>query len=104
MKIIPAKQKGQKSQYTESLETIVAYKPIKVNPNGLSIIEATCVSVRTNQTTTRNAAKEAAENLAGKSFKLTVGPTGKIEDRRELEKLLRKLRKPRSGLTANRAG
>ena len=82
---------GEKNRYTESLDMIVAYKPIKVNPYGLSIIEATCESVRTNQTTKRNTHKEAAENFAGKSFKFTVGPTGKIEDRTELEKLLKEV-------------
>jgi hypothetical protein len=76
-----------KSQYTESLETIIAYKPVKVEPNGLSIIEATCESVKSSQMT-KGTQKDATENLAGKSFKLTVGPTGKIEDRKELEKLL----------------
>jgi hypothetical protein len=84
-----AANKEQKSRYNESLETIIAYKPVKVEPYGLSIIEATCESVRTSQITTRNKPKEATENLAGKSFKLTVGPTGKIEDRKELEQLLK---------------
>ncbi len=81
---------GEKSRYTESLEIIVAYKPVKVEPNGLSIIEATCESIKA-QTMVGSSHKEAAENFAGKSFRFTVGPTGKIEDRTELQKLLKEV-------------
>ena len=86
----PGKAGGEKTRYTESLEMTIAYKPVEVEPNGLSIIEATCESIKT-QTTAGNSNKEAAENFAGKSFKLTVGPAGKIEDRTELQKLLKEV-------------
>jgi hypothetical protein len=90
--------KAAASRYNESLETVIAYKPVKVNAKGASIIEATCESVKTSRMT-GGTRKEATENLAGKSFKLTVGPSGKIEDRKELQKLIMEI-----GATAFRPG
>jgi hypothetical protein len=85
------KDKVLKTQYAESLEAILVYNPVKVDPYGISVIEANCVSVRANQMAAGNALGEAAKNFAGKSFKFTVGPTGKIEDRSELEKLIKEV-------------
>jgi len=77
---------------SETMEMVVAYTPIEIDPYGLTTIEATCESVKIKRSSSRSrraANKDAAQSLAGKSFTFTVGPTGKIEDYSELEKLIR---------------
>jgi len=85
------KKQGQPQKTIESLELVMAYKPIKADPFGLTQIECTCESVKVsrgalggkNQTT-----GDAIKNLKGKSFVLELSPVGKIEDFRQLEKVL----------------
>ena len=76
---------------TESMEMVMVYTPIEVKPYGLTTIKATCSSVkvtRSKGTSARGGTKDAMESLPGKTFTVTVGPTGKIEDYSQLEKLL----------------
>lgn len=76
---------------SESMEMIMSYTPIEVNPYGLTTIKATCNSVRaTRSKSTRGqgGAKDAVENLPGKTFTFTVGPTGRIEDYSQLVQLI----------------
>lgn len=78
---------------TESLNIVMAYTPIEVDPFGLSTIKATCKSAkvsRTKQTGARGQ-KDAAEHFAGKTYTFKVGPTGKIEDNSELDKLIKQV-------------
>jgi hypothetical protein len=76
---------------SESLEIIMAYTPIEVDPYGLTKVKATCESVKVARSKGPN--RDAVENLAGKTFILTVGPTGKIEDYSQLDQLLKELGK-----------
>jgi hypothetical protein len=71
---------------SESLEMVVSYTPVEVNPFGLTTIKATCESVRTRRS--KGSQKDAVESLKGKSFTFTVGPTGIIEDRSQLTALI----------------
>jgi hypothetical protein len=71
----------------ESLEMVVTYTPIEINPYGLTTIEATCKSIKA--TRSKGSHKDAAEYLAGRTYKFTVEPTGKIEDYSQLDKLLK---------------
>ncbi len=89
----PKKAKTKAQDYSESMEMVVEYKPIKVDPYGLTIIEATCKSVKAKRNYGGGSGKDAVENLAGKSFTFTVGPTGKIEDYSDLEKLIKQIGK-----------
>ena len=76
---------------SESMELVMSYTPVELKPYGLTTIKATCDSAkvtRSKGTARRGAMKDAVEALAGKSFVFTVGPTGKIEDYSQLEKLL----------------
>jgi hypothetical protein len=85
------KQQGQPQKTTESLELVMAYKPIKVNPFGLTKIECTCESAKVDRnalTGKSKSAGDAIEKLAGKTFVLELSPVGKIEDFTQLEKLL----------------
>ena len=71
----------------ELLEMVVTYTPIKINPYGLTTIEAACKSVKV--TRSKGSHKDAAEYLTGKTYEFTVEPTGKIEDYSQLDKLLK---------------
>jgi hypothetical protein len=85
------KKQSENQKTEESLELVMAYKPLKVNPFGLTQIECTCESAKVNRSAqagkTRTAA-DAVEKLAGKSFVLELSPVGKIDDFGQLEKLL----------------
>ncbi|MCP4608127.1 MAG: hypothetical protein GY845_05375 [Planctomycetes bacterium] len=71
----------------ESLEMVVTYTPIEINPYGLTTIEAACKSATV--TRSKGLHKDAAEYLTGRTYKFTVEPTGKIEDNSQLDKLLK---------------
>jgi hypothetical protein len=71
----------------ESLEIVVTYTPIEINPYGLTTIEATCKSVKASRSKGRH--KDATEHLTGRTYKFKVEPTGKIEDFSQLDKLLK---------------
>ena len=76
---------------SESLEIVMAYTPIEINPYGLTTVKAVCESVKVTRSKGPNS--DAVDALAGKSFTLTVGPTGKIEDYSQLDQLLKELGK-----------
>ncbi|MFQ6035584.1 MAG: hypothetical protein ACE5NM_07015 [Sedimentisphaerales bacterium] len=80
------------SKYLESMEMVVAYTPIKVDPYGLTTIKATCKSVKVTRGGGASR-KDAAESLAGKTFTFTVSPIGKIEDYSQLEQLIQEIGK-----------
>jgi hypothetical protein len=72
----------------ESIEMVVAYTPIEVDPDGaVATLKATCESVKVQRNKATN--KDAVRSLAGKSFTFTVDATGKIEDLSQLEKLIK---------------
>jgi hypothetical protein len=83
----PNKRTFDKS--SESMEMVVSYKPVEINPYGLSTIKATCESVKVRRSTSSR--RDAVENLTGKSYTFTVGPTGRIEDYSQLDDLLKKI-------------
>jgi len=87
---------GQSSidKSSESLEIVVSYTPIEVDPYGLTTIKATCESVRATRSkgpSGRAARRDAVESLPGKTFTLTVNATGKIKDYSQLDELIRQL-------------
>lgn len=87
----PSQNKIDKS--SESMDMVVAYTPVKVDPNGLTTIKATCKSVNVKRTSPGTAQQgtsiDAVQNLPGASFTFTVEPTGKIKDYSQLEKLIK---------------
>jgi len=85
-----AKSKVDKSR--ESMEMIVAYTPVEVDRYSLTTIKATCESVKVRRKQ-RRSTKDAVESLSGKSFIITVSPTGKIEDSSQLDELIREIGK-----------
>jgi hypothetical protein len=81
----PVARAGDKS--SESMEVVMTYTPIKVDPYGLSTIEARCDSVKVMRS--KGPRQDAVQALAGRTFTLAVGPTGKIEDYSQLDELLK---------------
>ena len=79
--------KSQPDKSVESLEMVVTYTPIEINPYGLTTIEAACKSVKVTRSKGRH--KDAAEYLTGRTYKFTIGPNGRIEDYSQLDKLLK---------------
>jgi hypothetical protein len=84
--------KSKVDKSSESIDMVVAYTPLKIEPHGLTTIEATCESVkikRSSRKGRRAAGKDAVQSLSGKTFTFTVAPTGKIEDSSQLDELIR---------------
>ena len=97
----PTKSKAKRGKdsidrSSESMEMVVAYTPIEVDPYGPTTIKATCESVkvtRSKRPSGRAARRDAVESLPGKTFTLTVNATGEIEDPSQLDELIRQLGK-----------
>ena len=88
--------KSTVNKFSESVEMVVTYIPVEVNPYGLTTIKATCKNVRVTRskgTGGRPPTKDAVESFAGKTYALAVGPTGRIEDYSELNKLIQEIGK-----------
>ncbi len=85
----PAGRTQDKS--SESLEMVVSYTPTEIDPYGLTTIKATCESARV--TRSRGPSQDAAESFAGKTFTFAVGPTGRIDNRSELDTLIKEVGK-----------
>ncbi len=71
------------SKVTESLEVVMLYEPVEVDPYGLSTIKATCQTAKTTKSKSpsgRAGGRDAVETLKGKSFTFTVDPRGRIVD------------------------
>jgi len=88
--------KSKVDKSSESMDMVVAYTPVKIEPYGLTTIKATCESVkirRSSRKGRRATGKDAVESLSGKTFTFTVAPTGKIEDYSQLDKLIREIGK-----------
>jgi len=78
----------------ESMEMVVAYTPLEVDPYGLSTIKATCEKVKVKRSphkSQRGPVTEPAEALSGKSFTFTVDARGKIYDYSQLDQLIRQI-------------
>lgn len=83
----PGKTTVDKS--SESMEMVVAYTPIEVDPFGISAIKAICETVKIKRS--KGSQGDAVESVQGKNFTFTVSPTGKIEDYSQLENLIRQV-------------
>jgi hypothetical protein len=84
-------EQGKATKYLEKMEMVVAYTPVDVDPYGYTTITAKCESINVTRNPSAGTRNDAAKNFAGKSFTIRVGPTGKIEDRKELEALIREV-------------
>jgi hypothetical protein len=85
-----AQSERKTSNYAESMEMVMNYTPVEVDPYGLTTIKATCESVSTQRVSDagRTPGQDAANSLRGKSFILKIAANGKIEDYSSLEQVL----------------
>jgi hypothetical protein len=86
--------KGTVDKFTESMEMVVTYTPIEVNPYGLTTIKATIESVkaiRSRRAGGRVAPRDAVEHLKGKTFTIKINAQGKIEDYSKLDELIKQI-------------
>ncbi len=83
--------KSKSTAYKESLELVMAYAPVEIDPYGLTTVKATCESAKVKRTSTKARRKDAVETLVGKTFTLKVSPNGRIADYSELNELVREL-------------
>ena len=74
---------------SESVEMVVAYTPIEVDPYGLTTIKANYESVIVKRSDSSQ--KDAVEYFSGKTAVFTAGPTGKIEDYSQLDSLIKEI-------------
>ncbi len=82
----------KKNKSSESLEMIVAYTPVSVDPYGVSTIRADCLSAkvkRASESSRQPVFQDAAEGFAGKSWTFTVDAKGKMPDRSKFVEALR---------------
>lgn len=87
-----AHKKQERTKHVESMEMVVKYEPVEIDPYRSVTIKATCESVNVRRTSSsgRDAgAADAVQSLTGKSFTFKVGPTGKIEDYSQLDALIK---------------
>ena len=82
-------RKSSIAKSSETLEMVVSYTPLEVNPYGLTTVKATCESVTVKRSKATH--KDAVETLPRKSFTFTIGPTGRVEDYSQLEKLIERI-------------
>jgi hypothetical protein len=93
-KSAPKSAKAKVDKSTESVDMVVAYTPLEIDPFGLTIVEATCESIRVKRRAPKGpqaSGRDAVESLKGKTFTFTVDPTGKITDYSKLDELVRQI-------------
>ena len=98
--------KSEPQKMTEKLELVIAYYPVAIDPYGLSTIEGKCESAKVSRTALlgRNSPGDAAESLAGQTFRFQISPTGKIKDYSDLEELISRLGDKAFASTTGRQG
>jgi hypothetical protein len=86
-------RKSKPQKMTEKLVLVIAYKPVAIDPYGLSTIEARCESAKVTRTAfvRKDKARDAVESLTGQTFTFQISPTGRIEDYSELKELIQRL-------------
>lgn len=86
--------KKSKPQFTtEKLELLMVYKPVDVNPFGLTTIEVTCKKANVTRSgfSGNKSPMDAMQGLATRSFTLKLSPTGDIVDTSDLERMVKEL-------------
>ena len=87
-------KKNKPHKSSERLELVIAYKPVEIDPYGLTTVEGICESAKAKRTSSAKAAKtEAVESIAGKSFRFKITPSGQIADYSQINKLLTQVSK-----------
>jgi hypothetical protein len=84
------KDKNKPQKMSEKLEMDVVYRPLEVDPFGVTTVKGECKSAKvTRQSFTgKDSSPDAAEKLAGQTFTIKLSPTGKILDYTSLTNLV----------------
>ena len=81
--------KSRKDNSHESMQMVLSYEPVEIDPYGLTTVKVTCESVKvTRRGKGQKSRKDAVETLPGKTFTLTVSATGRIADYSQLKQLI----------------
>jgi len=83
--------KNTSHDMSERLELVIEYRPVDVNPFGLTTIEATCASAEVSRksfTVKGQPPADAVESFVGRSFRFKVSPTGKITEHSQMDKVI----------------
>lgn len=80
----PNKSKTQ--EFQEKLEYTMRYEPVEVDSFGLSKIKATVGNLKVSRSDKKHP-QDATYSLEGKSFYMTVDPSGKIQELTDFEKI-----------------
>lgn len=86
-------QKSRPQIMTETLEMVMTYTPVEVDPFGLTTIEAVCQSATVERTSMsgKRAHPDAMEKMAGKTFTIQLSPTGQIAEYTDLDRIIREI-------------
>jgi len=85
--------KSKPQKMSEKLKLVIAYRPVVIDPYGLSTIEGTCESAKVTRKplVRKTPQSDAVESLAGQTFTFQISPTGQIADYSQLNALIRRL-------------
>jgi len=99
-------RQGKVQKMKEKLELVIAYKPIDIDPYGLTTIKAVCESAKVTRRSFsgKGSKSDAVESLAGKSFTFQVSPVGKIDDYSNLHDIVRQLGNKAFSLKSKKQG
>jgi hypothetical protein len=86
-------RKSKAQKMSEKLVLVIAYKPVVIDPYGLSTIEGRCESAKVTRTAfvRKDKSRDAVESLVGETFTFQISPTGRIEDYSDLKELIKRL-------------
>lgn len=86
-----ASRGGRVNYFMDTLNLVISYTPVEVDPYGVTTIKAFCekASVQHDESIHNQSQPDAAESFSGKSWTFTVDATGKIVDSCELREVIR---------------
>jgi len=98
--------RSKPQEMSEKVVFVIAYKPVVLDPYGLSTIEGRCESAKVTRTAlvSKPSARDAAESLVGQTFTFQISPAGRIKDYSDLKALIRRLGDKAFASTTGRQG
>lgn len=85
-------KKGKKTtrnikRSSERVEMVFSYRPVEVNPYGITTIEAKCESVKVSRSGESRNNRDALRSLRGKTYTLKINAAGAVQDHTSLKDL-----------------
>lgn len=84
---------GETKAASDTMELVMAIRPVEVNPFGLTTLEFTCESAKVahRSFTGKPGNPDAVESLQGKTYTIQISPTGSLETSDEFETMLKEI-------------